>query len=353
MLIRPTIKTLFGGDVVLMNETAGAIRKLGHTVDISTDLQPNCTGYDIVHAFNLETPKFTLQQAQRAKSQGVPVVLSSLFFSMPDEARLENFYLYGGFTTIKKFFGTSFTTWVFHKLRKHDLDTQNAVLNNVDRVLPNSKKEGELIQSLFPGAKNIPYSVIIDGVTQQRFTKGDAEKFNRKFGVKKFLLVVGRIGYFKNQLNLLKALRGWQQPIVFIGQHTSKTYSEACKKEVEGRNVHFLPYLPQNEVADAFAAAHVHALPSQKETMGLVSLEAALAGCRIVTSDVGGQREYMKNWAFYCDPNDLASIRTAVEKAWASEPDPAFIEYILKNYTWGQAAQQTLAAYEQVLSAKK
>ena len=65
----------------------------------------------------------------------------------------------------------------------------------------------------------------------------------------------------------------------------------------------------------AYAAARVHALPSWIETCGLVSLEAALAGCNVVVSTAGHELEYFRDLAYYCDPANPASIRRAVVQA--------------------------------------
>jgi glycosyltransferase involved in cell wall biosynthesis len=93
----------------------------------------------------------------------------------------------------------------------------------------------------------------------------------------------------------------------------------------------------------------VHALPSWRETPGLVSLEAAAAGCRIVTTELGSTRDYFGDLAWYCYPDDFASIRRAVEMAMKA-PVPADLrKQVLTQYTWQRAASATLASYEKIL----
>ena len=93
-------------------------------------------------------------------------------------------------------------------------------------------------------------------------------------------------------------------------------------------------------------------LPSWFETTGLVSLEAALCGCNIVSTSQGYARDYFADFAWYCDPARSSSIRDAVEQAWASPPRPKLIDRVLANYTWEHTARESLRAYEMVLAAQ-
>jgi glycosyltransferase involved in cell wall biosynthesis len=93
----------------------------------------------------------------------------------------------------------------------------------------------------------------------------------------------------------------------------------------------------------------VHVLPSYFETTGLSSLEAAVMGCNIVVTDKGDTRDYFKNDAWYCEPEDPASIRQAVEAAYDAPYNEAFRQRIFQEYTWKRAAEETLKAYMDVL----
>ncbi len=350
MVNRPHASNLPGGDLVQMHETANELRKLGVEVRISHDLKPDLNNTDLVHAFNLETPASTSIQVARAKAAGLPVALSPIYFDMPDAIRFTNFNTYGRWPLIKRLIGKSLSYKVYRHLHNRLIAEQKKVLQSVDYLLPNSHRERESISSVFPEAKTIPFSVVTNGIRAERFRNGDKKLFEKKYNVTDYLLVVGRIGYLKNQLQLLRALRGWDHPIVLIGQEPDQLYAQACHREAKGRNVLFLPHLSPEEVKNAYAAARVHALPSQKETVGLVSMEAAVADCRIVVSPVGGQKEYFREWAEYCDPNDIGSIRGAVERAWQKPVNTEFVKYLSATHTWDLAAKQTLQAYRAILN---
>jgi glycosyltransferase involved in cell wall biosynthesis len=99
-----------------------------------------------------------------------------------------------------------------------------------------------------------------------------------------------------------------------------------------------------------YREAKVHVLPSWFETCGLSSLEAGAMGCNVVVADKGFTREYFGENAFYCDPGNVESIYNAVHEAATSPSQEALQASVLKNYTWQQAARQTLEAYQSVLA---
>jgi glycosyltransferase involved in cell wall biosynthesis len=99
-----------------------------------------------------------------------------------------------------------------------------------------------------------------------------------------------------------------------------------------------------------YRSAKVHVLPSWFETCGLSSLEAGAMGCNVVVADKGFAREYFGEHAFYCDPGNVASIYGAVHRAATSPLQPALEKRVRNNYTWQQAALQTMKAYQKVLT---
>jgi glycosyltransferase involved in cell wall biosynthesis len=59
--------------------------------------------------------------------------------------------------------------------------------------------------------------------------------------------------------------------------------------------------------------------------------------------------EYYGDHGWYCDPNDPASIRTAVIAASESPATNDLRNMIATTYNWKRAASETLSAYETVL----
>ena len=84
---------------------------------------------------------------------------------------------------------------------------------------------------------------------------------------------------------------------------------------------------------------------------GLVSLEAALAGCTIVSTNRGSTQEYFGELAHYCDPGNLDSIVEAITDAWKAKKDLRLKQRILENYTWEKTAEFTHNAYKKALDS--
>jgi len=122
-------------------------------------------------------------------------------------------------------------------------------------------------------------------------------------------------------------------------------YYEQCRAEA-GPNITMGDWLGQEELFTAYVNAKLHILPSWFETTGLSSLEAAVMGCNIVVTDKGDTRDYFKDDAWYCEPDDITSIKTAVDVAFNAPYNEMFRKRILEQYTWRRAGEETLTAYK-------
>src|SRR3972149_6610737 len=81
MVNTPASLSFGGGDLTQMGKTAEALRPLGVDVVESFDLEPNATGFDLAHVFNLRTVDVTVRQVRHLKAAGVPVVMSPIYLN--------------------------------------------------------------------------------------------------------------------------------------------------------------------------------------------------------------------------------------------------------------------------------
>jgi glycosyltransferase involved in cell wall biosynthesis len=225
------------------------------------------------------------------------------------------------------------------------------VLELCDAVLPNAKTEEEKIKKDFEFKNTSKFHVVPNGVDiHSNYVKSGCFTILGK-PMEDFVLCVGRVEDRKNQLALIMALKGTGLKLVLIGATTTKSksnYYNLCKKEADD-DVIFLDWMNRESLASAYHAAKVHALPSWYETPGLVNLEAGLAGCNVVATDKGSTKEYLRDYAWYCDPAKTTSIRRAVLDAFSAKKNPELSKFILTNFSWEQAAEKTLRVYERVL----
>ncbi|MGC9094151.1 MAG: glycosyltransferase [Candidatus Bathyarchaeia archaeon] len=356
-----------------MLKTAEHLRKLGVSVDISLEFTPNLSTYDIVHLMNITRVKHTATQLRNAIRQHKKVVLSPIYWNTKEVSFsyirqivscLENIDSLRALTRAFLLSLTSKTIWMQTEELLLNRKMALFVLSNVNCILPNSKAEMEILKSDYIKVfrkHNVEFVITPNGVEPEVFYAASPEPFKKQYGLSNFILNVGRFSYRKNQLSLIKALKGTNLKCVLIGEPTNsqtyhytikdtidKLYYERCKKEASS-SFTFLKPMRHNELASAYAACKVFVLPSLYETPGLSALEAALAGANICITRGGATREYFSDFAFYCEPHDINSIREAIFKAYDAPKSNNLKERILKNFTWDRVAKVTLEAYERVL----
>jgi len=342
MAIRPDYLTVAGGDSVQLLRTREALLRAGVAVEVMTEMPDSLREFDLIHCFNLTRPHDALRHAWRAQAADRPVALSTIYWEMDD------LWLRGNpFRPAERALQPPWDAMSRAHLALLQAQAQTVVTMS-DWFLPNSRAEGQLVTERL-GAPADQQTVAVLGV-DPIFFSGDAARFEAAHGLRDFVLCVGRLDHRKNQEALLHALRETQLPLVLIGDAADAAYAARCRAAA-AEGVRFLPAMEPAQLADAYAAARVHALPSWYETPGLVNLEAAAAGCALVTTDRGSAREYFGDTAHYCDPRDPASIRAAVRAAWEAPPDPSLAELVRTRYTWDAAAEQTRVGYERAIAA--
>lgn len=375
MVNHPAAEGFRGGDVVQMRKTAAALRHYGVSVTESFAPDPMPGGFDLAHVFNLRTARDTLSQLTHLKAFGIPVVLSPLYLDpsvglwgsravaglfqddpAPDAlaARLANLRNRNVTVTLPE--GTVYTAHSANRPLPDYDRAQQAALGLVDFVLVNCLLEMHaMVRAL--RVTHLPFSVAPLGIDPTAFRNPDPEPFVRKYGVRDFVLQVGRIEAPKNQLLLAIACKQAGLDLVLIGEPRQPQYLEWIRKYGPEKLL-VIPHLPQEEVAGAYAAARVHALPSWGEVCGLVNLEAAACGAAVVTGTQGYELEYLTDLADYCDPSSVDSIRSAVHTAWDHYPHGAARREQLRlrvqsQFTWQAAARATFEAYCRVLDRSR
>ncbi len=325
-MVRPDILKVMAGDTVQIFRTKEKLEKLKVVVDISTDLNPGFAGYDLVHGFNLTRIRETYSQVLAASKKGMPLLLSPIYWNQ------ESF--------LKKEKPGALRKWQDNMIRRRE------ILEKADMLLPNGQGEYEcLVQDT--GVEK-PYRLIPNGVGDI-VAPVEPGAFNREHGFYDYVLMVARFSRRKNQLKLIKAQKDLGFPLVFIGPVNDTAYFQQCRATASQR-ILFLPSMTPSRLARAYRDARLHALPSYFETPGLVSLEAGVQGSRILTTSIGTAREYFGDYAHYCNPYDLHSLKEALHEAFHSPPPRDLPQHIRGNYTWERAAEETYKAYENLLA---
>lgn len=136
----------------------------------------------------------------------------------------------------------------------------------------------------------IPY-----GVDYEFFSKGNANKAMRKFGLPKedfVILQVGVLTPFKNQLESIKAVKALKGRItrtkLVLAGHGGDKYEDMLRKYVHKsgleKHVIFTGHLPRKDIRDLYAACDVAVFPVKPQGGWLSPFEALCAGKPIVVS---------------------------------------------------------------------
>jgi len=355
-----------GGDTIQIVKTREYLQKLGIECDLNISVSAPIPyeKYDIVHLFNFTRIQETNWFARSAKRAGKRVVLSTIYW---DNTEVERFADLGFRSVINKYLtmgqieylkglgrfilGREINPATVNLLLKGFRGLQDDTLPYIDFYLPNAEIEMQMFRENFAKGKDLPYLVIPNAVEASAEALSSHQESFKEF--KDCIVCVGRIDGRKNQLNLVRALKDSDIPVVFVGQAAPnhRSYMDKIRKEARS-GVHFLGWVKHEELIDLYKNAKVHVCPSWYETPGLASLEAGAAGCNIVVTEKGSTREYFGDDAFYCQPESVASIREAVLAAYHAPKNLRLQETILKNYTWEVTAQKTAQAYQTVMGYK-
>jgi glycosyltransferase involved in cell wall biosynthesis len=371
MVNTPASQQFQGGDLTQLRKTAQALQQLGVETGESFELQPNATGYDVAHVFNLRTLDVTLKQVTSLANYGIPVVLSPIYLNVSlalwatralrvifngKQPAADTERLLGELSSRQLRVHTPNGQIMEAKSENRPQsdydDVQRKILAKVHHLLPNSYLEHWTLARTLR-VVDLPFTVVPYAAEAKLFLDADPEPFAARTGLRDFIMQAGRVEWPKNQLMLLRALRDTDLPVVLVGKSLQPDYLEACKQHGP-KHLKIFEHLPHEELRSAYAAARVHVLPSWVETCGLVTMEAALANCNVVGSIAGFEVEYFTNLMDYVDPGDVASIRRQVLASYENYPRQsarrqALKDRILQEFTWEKAAQATLSAYRQTL----
>lgn len=358
VVTRPSAISHKGGDVIQMEKTAEWLQILGLEVLVTSNL-------DMVESFKPDIIHFTGLNLQRNMRRVVErflslnprpkFVMSTIYVSYDEferrvrsDWRTKTIYKLLGYLKleyIKELFRDKFLSiddLVHIFCRKADHIYQNN-LKNVDLLLPNSDSELDAVARDFGPLGNM-LEVVNNGVDFDRFEPLTPLPF------KNFVLCVARIEELKNQINLIRACKVANLNLVLVGGLSPSQYKyfKKISGELDARRV-YVGEVPHSKLSSYYDACLIHALPSYFETCSLTTMEAICFKKNVVIGDVGFTRSYFSNYAQYCDPYSISSIAHALTNAVSVEVDIEFCSTMREKYTWAQAAQQTLDAYQKLL----
>ena len=155
----------------------------------------------------------------------------------------------------------------------------------------------------------------------------------------------------KNVLRLLRAAEKYKFKLVLAGTIASLKAFEPLKEIIEkNQNISYLGKISDFEIMEYYTKAKVFALPSVNEGVGMVALDAALYGCDIVITEIGGPSEYYGDKAIKVNPFSVDSIGEAITKAMSrDDAQPQLMNYIRDHYSLENSVKKLIECYRNVV----
>ena len=158
----------------------------------------------------------------------------------------------------------------------------------------------------------------------------------------------------KNVLRLIQAAQKYNFKLVLAGSKGSKLDYEPIKKQIgSSSNIEVLGFVSREELIEMYQRAKVFALPSIREGVGIVALDAAVYGCEIVITNVGGPKEYYNGKAHIINPYNVDEIGQAIRRGLSENNyQPELKKMIESNYSISTISKQIEFVYRHFANNK-
>jgi glycosyltransferase involved in cell wall biosynthesis len=193
----------------------------------------------------------------------------------------------------------------------------------------------------------------------RRLPEDEVEAFRMARGLPEaFVFTLGTLEPRKNLVGLLQAyarLRKPRPPLYIAGGsgwHVSPIFDTVHQLDV-GDEVHFLGFVPEDELPLWYNAARLFAFPSLYEGFGLPVLEAMACGAPVITSTAASLPEVGGKAAVLVPPQD--TDRIAQEMARVLDDPQLRMELRAagriqaSRFSWRAMTDQTVASYNHAL----
>ncbi|MBW2975303.1 glycosyltransferase family 4 protein [Candidatus Woesearchaeota archaeon] len=184
---------------------------------------------------------------------------------------------------------------VYLKLFNH---LTNKTIMNTDRIISIS----DFLRRQLLKETGLDSKVEYITIDKKRFHKGiKSSRIRKRYSIKKepVFFYVGRISPHKGIHLLIRAFKLVQKKypkakLIIAGKHTFPKYSKELKK-LANKDVIFAGFVPDNELAEYYAACNVYTTASLWEGFDMPAKEAQAVGRPVVAFDAGAHKEVVKN----------------------------------------------------------
>ncbi|MTV36417.1 glycosyltransferase [Duganella radicis] len=328
-----------GGLQVQVRSTIEALRQLPLDVALVDPNRERLDSFDVIHVFSAINGNYRV--VELAQEMGVPVVLSALL--SPGWNR---------HTALRARIAERLTG----RLTQWSVQTSYAQTKRALQLAQLVVALGPAEQTaLIEGFKVDPSRIrLLPNGVGEHFFRAEGYLFRSRTGIAgPFVLMVGSISPYKNQLGLVRALARLDLPVVLAGQ-AQRQHQDYLQQVLQSPRVHWLGQLDHRDplLVSAYAAASVLALPSQGEVYPLCVLEALAAGTPVVMTDesalsLPGSDFALKQLRW----NDTAALCREIQQFVAAPPRRQEVTALVQAFTWQRVALRIADCYRELADA--
>jgi glycosyltransferase involved in cell wall biosynthesis len=222
------------------------------------------------------------------------------------------------------------------------------VLRRASHVITVSESERQAILAHYPKAAD-RLRAIANGGLPAAFSTGRPDLDVQRDG---YILYVGSLSKRKNIARMLDAAcrlarkRGFR--FIFVGD-VSKSLTTSVAQipaDVASKITFVGPVDDPIRLASYYRKAKCLMFASLYESSGLPPIEAMACGCPVLASDIPALRERCGDAALFCDPHDVESITSGLERLMDDETLRSRLEALGRQraamFTWERCARETL-----------
>lgn len=353
----------FGGDIVQSRAITKFLEQNGYKVRRIEIIDNTVTSLDLVIIFNLTRPLEAYLNAKECIRKGIKYIIFPVYWDLDSikipktlnvKRRQYPLLIKDLYRALRNLSKTKYdkSKYIFDFTIYSSFKMCKFILNNAMLVCPNSN--AELIHLIDKFKVNVISKIIYNGIQTTIDKVNIPSSILNVLPKDQFILCMGAIGPRKNQLALVRAANRTGINVVIMGgiAPNCESYASLLMNEAKS-NVIFLKSQPYSVAIKILEMSKGHIQPSFIETPGLASLEAASLGIPIVVSDVPPVKEYFSDFALYCNPFDVDSICSSLEKLISLSYDDNMKlkadakAYFTSTYSWENALAPLLDLLEE------
>jgi glycosyltransferase involved in cell wall biosynthesis len=235
------------------------------------------------------------------------------------------------------------------------------IIRSANRCIAISPNEEEQFHAYGVSKEKITH--IPNCINPDDFQENDNVGFRRKFGLGEapFILFMGRLNAIKGPDLLLHAFCHAKEKLknfhlVFAGPDEGMLteLKRIAADHGAGNRVHFIGYIEGNDKSHAYHAADLFVIPSRKEAMSIVALEAGVTGTPVLLTDQCGFDDVARVHGGLMVSATVDGLQHGLVEMLQDKDSLAAMgmklkEHVISNFTWDIIVERYRTLYNGIL----